>query len=85
MYCRNCGTKLKDNANFCTNCGEKVKKIPENNELEKQGIVKSAAEMQTIETKEDPYISKANDKTILGIIIGTMTLSMILIFIASKL
>ena len=85
MCCGNCGTKLKDNANFCTNCGEKVKKIPENNELEKQGIVKSAAEMQTIETKEDPYISKANDKTILGIIIGTMTLSMILIFIASKL
>ena len=85
MYCRNCGTKLKDNANFCTSCGEKVKKTPENNELEKNKIVKSVAEVQIIETKEDPYISKANDKTILGIIIGTMTLSMILIFIASKL
>ena len=51
MYCRNCGTKLKDNANFCTNCGEKVKKIPENNELEKNKKVKSVAEVQIIETK----------------------------------
>ena len=39
MYCRRCGTKLKENAKFCTNCGtntegeiqevkENIKKIP---------------------------------------------------------
>lgn len=25
MYCKNCGNKLKDNANFCDDCGFKIK------------------------------------------------------------
>ena len=27
LYCRNCGEKLKDDAQFCGNCGEKVPKV----------------------------------------------------------
>ncbi len=85
MYCRNCGTKLRENANFCTNCGEKVKKIQATNELKKKKTVKSVPEVQIIEVTEEPYIPKAKDKIVLGIIIGTMIISIVLIFIASKL
>jgi|GEM_PF-2932484 hypothetical protein len=30
MFCRNCGTELRDEANFCKNCGNSTKEIVEN-------------------------------------------------------
>jgi hypothetical protein len=44
MYCKNCGTKLNDNANFCNKCGTPVEKLsaeqtmPQQQELSGQQV-----------------------------------------------
>ncbi len=83
MYCTNCGSKLKEKANFCINCGAKIKsKIDKvtNNML----VQKKTTEEQIVEIKEEPFISKTNDTIILGIITITIILSIIMIFTFGK-
>ena len=37
MYCKNCGTKINDNASFCKVCGNRVKAAPlRQNNMEQQ-------------------------------------------------
>lgn len=79
MYCTNCGSKLREGANFCTNCGVKIK--AKTDKVTNDILVQNKAiEEQVIEIKEKPFISKTNDIIILGIIIITMILSIMMIF-----
>lgn len=61
MYCRNCGSKLKDNAKFCSKCGISI-------EEEKKVI-------EIVEEKEVKLDSKASNLITLIIVFVTMILS----------
>ena len=74
MYCRYCGTKLLESANFCTNCG---KKVPKSSNSESKPNVEEII----VEVKDEPFMAKASDKVVIGIVAGTMLLSIILILI----
>ena len=40
MYCRNCGTKMKDDSKFCPECGTAVDAVPVEREMEKAPVSK---------------------------------------------
>ena len=37
MYCRNCGSKLKENAKFCGECGWKIEDVTESEIISDEG------------------------------------------------
>ena len=58
MFCRKCGTELKDEWQVCPNCGEPVPKDNEEN-TENEGIDLSESDT---EAEEDPSEVKRRDR-----------------------
>lgn len=77
MYCRKCGNKLRNNANFCSGCGITITDVlSTGNNSSDNNVVKSDEKSYWVEQKIE---SKASDKIILGIIAFTIIFSLILI------
>ena len=77
MYCRKCGTKLNEGANFCTKCGTNtIGKIVEQKVKEE---VKIEPKVIEIEEKEEKIESKANNIIVLIIVVLTMLVAIGLI------
>ena len=74
MYCRKCGNKLKENANFCTKCGTSIiTKEPVN-------YVQAMPEVvEEIIIPEEKIESKTSNTIILEIVFGTIILALGLI------
>lgn len=72
MYCRNCGNELKENARFCSICGTSINE-------EKQQVI------EIIEEKEEKIESKANNVTVLLLVLVTMIISIGIIVLSNVL
>lgn len=60
MFCRNCGSELKEGAKFCTKCGTKIEETAAVN-----NVVDNTADTVIINTEEDlAYVSLNKEKTV---------------------
>lgn len=69
MYCRNCGSKLKENAKFCGECGWKIEDVTES---------------EIISDEERPQKKKGVKKIILLVILMVILLISVVVVIYSK-
>ena len=71
MYCRNCGSKLKDNAKFCGECGWKIEDVTES---------------EIISDEEQPQKKKRAKKIILPVILMAILLmaAVVVIYLKQK-
>jgi len=70
MYCRKCGSELKENAKFCSICGVSVNindKVEVKPQIERKVI--------EIEEKDEPIQSKTNSMIVIFIIILTLIIA----------
>lgn len=80
MYCGNCGSKVESGTSFCGWCGSPLKPnvIPNDNEY--SPVVEEVEEtIIEVEEKEKEIISLANNHFIYGVVLLTMSISIILI------
>ncbi len=75
MYCRKCGTKLKNDLKFCTNCGTK---ISVDKEITQRVVKEKVIEVNNVEDKP-----LAKDGLILGLVLCVLVASVASVFIVS--
>lgn len=77
MYCRKCGAKISDTAQFCDGCGEEVKKVKQRTDTQKyENRRKEDAQQakskkkdkqdKTLEELKNPYVIPALGSAILA-------------------
>lgn len=75
MYCKNCGNKLNENANFCTKCGTKVSEIREplgntqtKPSFENAVMVLSASKKDGLFKRTSTYVVFFKDRIVLAML-----------------
>lgn len=80
MYCRKCGSKVRDGFSFCTNCGAKMNDedypvvYGNNNTIKKEKIIR---------VNKDNNNSLAKEGLIMGLVLCVLVVSIASIFIVS--
>lgn len=62
MYCRKCGKKINDHAQFCDHCGAEVVIVPQQSYADKYKENKKKAKSQAKQTSEQQKSNRKNIK-----------------------